>query len=83
LINAAVPAEQLDKTVADFAERLSKGASKAVQWTKLSVNIGLKQLTQSVIDASFAYEALSNRTKDHQEAVNAFREKRTANFTGE
>ena len=34
-------------------------------------------------DASFAYEALSNMTKDHQEAVNAFREKRPPRFTGE
>jgi enoyl-CoA hydratase len=30
-----------------------------------------------------AYEALSNATKDHQEAVNAFREKRPPRFTGE
>jgi enoyl-CoA hydratase len=35
-----------------------------------------------VIDASLAYEALSNLTEDHQEAVNAFREKRKPVFKG-
>jgi enoyl-CoA hydratase len=83
LINRAVPAEDLDRVVDEYAQRLAKGAARAIQWTKLSVNIGLKQLATSMLDASFAYEALSNMTKDHQEAVNAFREKRPPRFTGE
>ncbi len=83
LINRAVAADELDKVTDDLAGRLAAGASRAIQWTKLSVNIALKQLVHSVLDASFAYEALSNRTKDHQEAVNAFREKRLPHFTGE
>lgn len=83
LINRAVPAEELDKAVDQLAQRLANGASKAIQWTKQSINIGLKQLASSVMDASMALEALSNLTKDHQEAVNAFREKRQPKFTGE
>jgi enoyl-CoA hydratase len=83
LINKAVPAEQLDEVVDAYALRLAGGAARAIQWTKLSVNIGLKQLATSILDASIAYEALSNGTKDHQEAVNAFREKRAPRFTGE
>jgi enoyl-CoA hydratase len=83
LINRAVPAEDLDKVVDEYAQRLANGASRAIQWTKLSVNIGLKQLATSILDASLAYEALSNLTQDHQEAVNAFREKRPPRFTGE
>ena len=83
LINHAVEAEDLDKAVDDFAQRLAAGASQAIQWTKLSMNIGLKALATSTLDASIAYEALSNYTKDHQEAVNAFREKRPPRFTGE
>jgi enoyl-CoA hydratase len=55
---------------------------RAIQWTKLSVNIGLKQLAHAVLDASVAYEALSNITSDHREAVSAIREKRAPNFTG-
>nr|WP_322109349.1 enoyl-CoA hydratase-related protein [Steroidobacter denitrificans] len=83
LINRAVPAADLDKVVDEFAQRLASGAPRAVQWTKLAVNIRLKEVVNAVIDASFAYEALSNLTKDHQEAVNAFRDKRPPLFTGE
>jgi enoyl-CoA hydratase len=83
LINRALPADQLDVAVDEIAQRLANGASRAIQWTKLSVNTTLKQVAQQVMDTSLAYEALSNLTKDHQEAVNAFREKRAPRFTGE
>lgn len=82
LINYAVPAEELDARVDAFVERLQQGAKKAIRWSKMSVNIGLKQLAHSIMDASLSMEALSNKTADHQEAVNAFREKRDPVFTG-
>jgi enoyl-CoA hydratase len=82
LINRAVSAANLDGVVDELAQRLAKGASRAIQWTKLAVNIRLKQVAHAVLDASFAYEALSNLTEDHQEAVNAFRDKRPPRFTG-
>jgi len=82
LINHAVSPSELDNKVAEFADRLAAGASQSIQWTKASVNIGLKQLVQSVMETSLAYEAMSSRTADHQEAVNAFREKRKAQFQG-
>ncbi|HZR35923.1 MAG TPA: enoyl-CoA hydratase-related protein [Nevskia sp.] len=83
LINHAVPAEELDARVHEFAQRLANGASRSVQWTKASINIGLKQLAHSIMDASIAYEALSNITRDHREAVAAMLEKRKPSFTGE
>lgn len=82
LINHVVAPDQLDEAVSAFAQRLSRGAIKAIKWTKMSANIGLKQLAHSVMDACIAYEALSNVTGDHQEAVNAFREKRQPVFSG-
>lgn len=82
LINYAVAAEELDARVQEMAARLASGASYAIQWTKASINIALKQVVTSVIEASLAYEALSNLTEDHQEAVNAFREKRKPVFKG-
>ena len=80
LINHAVPAEQLDARVAAFADRLAGGATKAIRWTKMSVNIGLRELATSILDTSLAYEALSNISPDHREAVRAFSAKRTPRF---
>lgn len=82
LINHAVPVNDLDAKVQEFADRLAAGATKSISWTKVSVNIGLKQLVQSVMETSLAYEAMSSRTADHQEAINAFRDKRAAQFNG-
>jgi enoyl-CoA hydratase len=80
LINHAVPADELDARVDAFADKLVAGATKAIRWTKMSVNIGLRDLATSIMDASLGYEALSNATPDHQEAVHAFAEKRPPVF---
>jgi len=82
LINHAVPRDQLDAKVNALAERLANGPTKAIKWTKASINLPLRQLAHSMLDASLAYEALTNIGADHQEAVNAFREKRKPRFTG-
>ena len=82
LINRAVPAAELDRVVDDYVAEMQKSPVRAVQLTKLSVNAGLKQVVNAVLDASLAYEALSNLTQDHREAVSAVREKREPKFTG-
>ena len=80
LINHVVADDQLDATVDAFADRLAGGASQAIRYTKVSVNIGLRQLAHSIMDASIAYESMTNSTPDHQEAVSAFQEKRKPVF---
>ena len=82
LINHAVPAAELDDKVDKLASRLAKGALLAIRWTKRSVNIQLRDIVNRVFEPSIAYEAISNRTDDHKEAVSAFLEKRKPAFKG-
>lgn len=83
LINRAVPAAELDDTVDAYVQKVASMPPRAVQWTKASVNIGLKQLAHSIMDASLAYEVLSNQTQDHHEALRALSEKRKPSFSGD
>ena len=82
LVNFACPANELDAAVDAYAARLAGGARRAVQWTKATINVGLKQAAAAVLEAGAAYEMLSNQTRDHAEAVAAFRAKRTPDFSG-
>ena len=82
LINRSVPAAELDEAVNQFARKLASLPPRALQWTKASVNIGLKQLAHSIMDASMAYELVSITTQDHHEAMAALGEKRAPVFPG-
>jgi enoyl-CoA hydratase len=80
LINRAVPADDLDGEVGKLVEKLERGAQQAICWTKLSLNIALKQLATSILDASLALEVVTSTMPDHAEAVSAFAEGRRPKF---
>jgi enoyl-CoA hydratase len=83
LINYALPVAELDAKVNAIAQKLANGASKAIRWTKRTLNQPLLQLAQSVLEVGLAHESLSVRcSADHPEAVAAFREKRPPTFEG-
>ena len=82
LVNHVTAPEQTLKMAQAFGQRLADGPSAAIRWTKVSANIGLKQLAHSIMDTSLAYEWLTFQTgNDHREAVTAFLEKREPKFT--
>ena len=80
LINRAVPADQLDAEVDKIVQKLLRQPRAAVRWTKASINIGLKTLADSIIEASIGYEIASAGLPEHREAVTAFLEKRRPDF---
>jgi enoyl-CoA hydratase len=80
LISQAVPAEELDTTVDALTRRMANAATKAVGWSKVAINANLRQALAASIDASLAYEALSNATPDHEAAVEALLNRRKPIF---
>jgi enoyl-CoA hydratase len=82
LIHAAVPKEELDAQVDAYVNRLLKMPIQSIRWSKATMNIPLKQLAHSMMDAGMAYEAIAGQTDDHGEAIAAFREKRKPVYKG-
>jgi enoyl-CoA hydratase len=76
LINHCVPASELDGAVDAFCARLLNGSQNAIRWTKVLVNLELKRVATAVMDAGIAYEAVTVRSADHREGVQALIEKR-------
>lgn len=73
LITESVADQELDSTVQKMAERMANGAQFAIKGTKNSVNAGLKQLANVIIDRAAALENMTMMTEDHKIAVEAFK----------
>jgi enoyl-CoA hydratase len=82
LINRVVPDEELDAYVDGIAQRLLAQPPHALNFTKASLNLALKQMTGAAFEASIAYEAYTFKTDDFVEATRAIAEKRPPNYRG-
>jgi enoyl-CoA hydratase len=83
LVNHCLPAAALDAAVDAFCQRLLNGSTNAIRWTKVTTNLELKRIAHAVMDAGLAYEAVTIRSADHQEAVDALLNKRVPVFKRE
>jgi enoyl-CoA hydratase len=83
MVNYAVAPEQVMPKARELAQELADGPTWAIRWSKLAVNRWLKQQSNLIMDASLAYEIMTFNTKDHQEAVKSFIEKRKPDFVGQ
>ena len=80
LINHCLPLAELDAAVEAFCQRLLNGSTNAIRWTKVLVNLELKRRAHALMDAGIAYEAVTVRSADFREAVDALRNKRAPAF---
>lgn len=82
LINKAVPADQLDAAVGEYAQHFAKAPTKAIGLIKKMLN----RSATSTLDEMLEYEAycqeIAGSSADYKEGVQAFLEKRKAAFTG-
>jgi enoyl-CoA hydratase len=82
LVNHVVEEGQALPRALEIAHRLAAGAPFAVNSSKVSVNALVKAVANLVLPLSLALENVSMASKDHEEAVRAFQEKREPKFTG-
>ncbi|MFF5975610.1 enoyl-CoA hydratase/isomerase family protein [Streptomyces sp. NPDC012769] len=82
LVNRLVPAEELEKTAREWAERLAQGPTRALALTKQLVNASLDADRAAAFAAEAAAQELCMTTRDAREGVAAFVERRAARFEG-
>lgn len=80
LINHCVIPAQLDDAVTALCNRLKHGSMQAIRCTKALMNLELKRIVTTIMDAAAAHESATARSADHREAVKAIQEKRRPVF---
>jgi enoyl-CoA hydratase/carnithine racemase len=81
LVSRVVPQERLLATAREFAGRITQHAPHGVRLTKRLMREALHSRLDSVLELSAAFQAISHKTADHSEAVDAFLEKRVPRFS--
>jgi enoyl-CoA hydratase/carnithine racemase len=82
LVNQVVPHEQFEKEVRVFAEEIAANAPLAVQAIKRMMRLGLEDSFESNVHQVYLQLLPLFRTKDFQEGVKAFLERRPPRFEG-
>lgn len=79
LVSMAVDDDQVIASATEVAQKLNRGSSQAIQWTKLSLNNWLRAAGPT-FDTSIALEMLGFGGSDAAEGVAAVKEKRDPDF---
>jgi 2-(1,2-epoxy-1,2-dihydrophenyl)acetyl-CoA isomerase len=82
LVNRVVPADDLEKTARDWAERLATGPTRALALTKQLVNASLDTDRSTAFAAEAAAQEINMTTADAQEGVASFVERRSPRYRG-
>ncbi|MFF0556271.1 enoyl-CoA hydratase/isomerase family protein [Streptomyces sp. NPDC004266] len=82
LVNRVVPAADLEKTAREWSERLAQGPTRALALTKQLVNASLEVDRTTAFAAEAVAQELNMTTRDAQEGVASFVERREARYEG-
>ena len=82
LVNRVVPAQDLEKTAREWAERLAAGPTRAIALTKHLVNTSLDTDRATAFAAEAAAQEINMTTADAQEGVASFVERRNPRYEG-
>ena len=82
LVSQVVPADELMPAARELAGRIASKPAQALRLAKRLLREGQHQRLSDVLELSAAYQALAHETSDHEEALEAFFEKRPPTFRG-
>ncbi|MFJ8075445.1 enoyl-CoA hydratase/isomerase family protein [Streptomyces sp. NPDC096176] len=82
LVNRVVHADELEKTARAWSTRLATGPTRSIALTKQLVNASLDADRASAFAAEAAAQELNMTTRDANEGVRSFMERRTPKFEG-
>lgn len=80
LANHVVPADELDDATDEMVDKLATGPQTAIRYTKKTLNSWLELGTDLALTKGIALEAAAQQHPDHEEAVEAFLDKRQPDF---
>ena len=81
-MNRVVPEAQLDAFVDDWAGRLAAGPPLALQMTKRMITTAFNPSLSEALHGEAMAQSVTGASKDTQEAMRAFFEKREPTFKG-
>lgn len=82
LVNKVVAAAELEKVTMEIAGNLAKAPTKSIGLIKRTLNKALSSDLDSLLDYEAYIQEIASLTEDHKEGLQAFLEKRTAQFKG-
>ena len=83
LVSRVVPAATLMDEVRALAAKIVRQPPDVLRMTKRMMREGQNVSFDIIMEMSAAYQSLAHLTEDHQEAVNAFFDKRPGNYKGQ
>lgn len=81
LVSRVVPHESLQAEARGLASKIAANPGAVLRMTKRLLREGERSSLESLLEISASYQALAHKTADHREAVTAFIEKRTPQFS--
>jgi len=82
LVNKCVPADKVEEEAEALAQRLAKGATRAIAAIKAALNRRIIPQLKEELEFTALQQALLFQTEDHNEALKAIKEKRKPVFKG-
>lgn len=83
LVSRVVPGEELMAAARAVADKIAANPPHAVRMTKRLMREGQTATLANILEMSAAMQSLAHATRDNDEAIDAFLEKRAPRFTGE